>query len=263
MSLQQRLDLLKSMRRIGYGGGRIAMHRAMRTERFNRLRWGEIIGLPVLFNLLTFSLLPSLLGGWFWLTRWSNAATGNLADVSRLLLPDVGPVTLALPWLEMASAPPSFWQCWFNALACLLLLLLSFLIDQERMPTRYLLRLLAIIHGVSCLYFGWMPAAFSHSLEDYHISCLEFVLALLLLTPWVHALAFYVLDKPIWHKLLLTALSMAYLCLEAPLHYFAASLALHYGSLLYMPLLFILGSLMVEVMMLIALYGWAMSWGEP
>lgn len=260
MNTQQRLDLLKSMRYTGHGGGLIRMHRAMRIEHFSRMRWAWIIGLPLLCNLVTLKLLPSITGLWFELTRWSIAVTGGMADVSALRVQEGWTRPMALPWLELSSSTPSFWQCWGNALAALLLLLLSFVISQERMPARYLLRLLAIIQGCSCLYFCVMPAAFSHSLSDYHHSCLEFVLALLLLVPWIHALTFYILDKPIWHKLLLTLLSMGYLCVEAPLHYFAAALALHFGSLLFMPLIFILGSLMVEVMMLIALYGWVMSW---
>ena len=264
MKTQQGLDGLTPLRRTGHGGGIIQMHRAMRTEYFSPMRWAWIIGFPLLCNLLTLKLLPEITGGWFVLTRWSIAVTGSMADVSALRVQAGWMPPLVLPWLELSATTPSFWQSWANALAALLLLLLSFVISPERMPARYALRLVGIIQACSCLYFVLMPAAFSHSLPDYFHTCLKFVLLLLFLVPWIHALTFYILDKPNWHKVLLTLLSLTYIYLEAPLHYFAAALLLHFGSLLFMPLLFILGSLMVEVLLLIALYGWVMSWeGQP
>ncbi|OQS32262.1 hypothetical protein [Chromobacterium haemolyticum] len=260
MSLQERLKHFKALRHTGHGGELISLHRAMRTESFQRLRWLEILGIPLLFNLLLLALLPQTLALWRLVTQWSIEVTGVPAQLSSLEILNGQIPGLLLPWLDLPASVPSFWQWWGNGLAGLLLLLLSFLISPENMPMRYLLRLFVIIHGCSCVYFALLPAAFNHSLPEYHSSCLTFVLTLLFLMPWVHALTFHVLEKPLWHKFALTGVSLAYLLLEAPLHYFAAALVLHYGSLLFMPLLFILGSLMMEVMMMIALYAWAMSW---
>jgi hypothetical protein len=108
--------------------------------------------------------------------------------------------------------------------------------------------------------FALYPAWFQHSLPEYHHTCLETVLILTFLVPWIHSITFNILNKPIVEKILLTAISMAYLLLEAPLHYFLAAVVMHYGSLMFMPMLFILFSLMLNVMMLIAFYAWAMSW---
>lgn len=260
MSLQERLKHFKALRHTGHGGEPISLHRAMRTESFQRLRWLEIIGIPLLFNLLLLAFLPQTLALWRFVTQSSIEVTGVPAQLSSLEILNGQIPGLWLPWLDLPASVPSFWQWWGNGLAGLLLLSLSFLISPENMPMRYLLRLFVIIHGCSCVYFALLPAAFNHSLPEYHSSCLTFVLTLLFLMPWVHALTFHVLEKPLWHKFALTGVSLAYLLLEAPLHYFAAALVLHYGSLLFMPLLFILGSLMMEVMMMIALYAWAMSW---
>ncbi|WP_337883339.1 hypothetical protein [Chromobacterium haemolyticum] len=257
MSLQERLKHFKALRHTGHGGELISLHRAMRTESFQRLRWLEILGIPLLFNLLLLAFLPQTLALWRLVTQWSIEVTGVPAQLSSLEILNGQIPGLLLPWLDLPASVPSFWQWWGNGLAGLLL---SFLISPENMPMRYLLRLFVIIHGCSCVYFALLPAAFNHSLPEYHSSCLTFVLTLLFLMPWVHALTFHVLEKPLWHKFALTGVSLAYLLLEAPLHYFAAALVLHYGSLLFMPLLFILGSLMMEVMMMIALYAWAMSW---
>jgi hypothetical protein len=49
------------------------------------------------------------------------------------------------------------------------------------------------------------------------------VLILTFLVPWIHSITFNILNKPIVEKILLTAISMAYLLLEAPLHYFLAA----------------------------------------
>lgn len=261
MSLKPRLALLNAMRTTGYGGGVIQSHRAMRTERFTRVRWVEIIGLPLLFDLILLAFLPQVMQFWQWLTAWSIAASNVPADLSSQVIAGwpLRPL-IALPWLELSATVPSYWQWWLNCVACVVLLVLSFLINKENTPMRYVLRLIVIVHGSACLFFALYPAGFTHSLPEYHHTCLETVLILTFLVPWIHSITFNILNKPIVEKILLTAISMAYLLLEAPLHYFLAALVMHFGSLMFMPMLFILFSLMLNVMMLIAFYAWAMSW---
>lgn len=260
MSLKPRLGLLNAMRSTGHAGGVIQSHRAMRTERFTRVRWVEILALPLLFNLIQLRGLPQIMHAWYGLTQWSIGLVGVPAELTRQPIFGWPLRPISLPWLDLAATVPSYWQWWGNCLACVVLLLLSFLVSKENTPLRYLLRLIVIIHGSACLYFAFLPARFSHSLPEYHYTCLETVLILTFLVPWIHSITFNILNKPIAEKILLTTISMVYLLLEAPFHYFLAALLLHYGSLLFMPLLFILFSLMLNIMMLIAFYAWAMSW---
>ncbi|WP_199101673.1 hypothetical protein [Aquitalea sp. ASV11] len=261
MSLKQRADLLNAMRSTGYAGGVIQSHRAMRTERFTRVRWVEIIGLPLLFDLILLAFLPQVMQFWQMLTAWAVAFTGVPADLSSQAI-DGWPLhpMVSLPWLELSASVPSYWQWWLNCVACVVLLVLSFLINKENTPMRYVLRLIVIVHGSACLFFALYPAGFTHSLPEYHHTCLETVLILTFLVPWIHSITFNILNKSIVEKILLTAISMAYLLVAAPLHYFLAAIIMHYGSLMFMPMLFILFSLMLNVMMLIAFYAWAMSW---
>jgi hypothetical protein len=82
MSLKQRVALLNAMRSTGYAGGVIQSHRAMRTERFTRVRWVEIIGLPLLFDLILLAFLPQVMQFWQSVTAWAVAFTGVPADLS-------------------------------------------------------------------------------------------------------------------------------------------------------------------------------------
>jgi hypothetical protein len=78
--------------------------------------------------------------------------------------------------------------------------------------------------------------------------------------PLVFGLTFYVIDVSWSRKVGLTVLVMAHLAVLVPLQYALQAALIVHGSLIVLPLLFILFGLLPEIMVLIAWYGWGMSW---
>jgi hypothetical protein len=63
-------------------------------------------------------------------------------------------------------------------------------------------------------------------------------------------------------KLGLTFLAMTYLVIFVPLQYLVHAAMIHTGSLLFMPLLFFAFGIPPQILILIALYSWAMTWQQ-
>ena len=89
---------------------------------------------------------------------------------------------------------------------------------------------------------------------------LEAALTTIAIVPLVLGLTYYVVDTRLRQKLGLTAAAMGHLLVFVPLQYALQSYVIARGSLLLMPLCFVLFALLPEVMIFIALYGWGMSW---
>jgi hypothetical protein len=85
-------------------------------------------------------------------------------------------------------------------------------------------------------------------------------MAVLLVIPVLLALTFYVIDVGVLRKIVLTVVMLGHLLVFVPLQYAVHAWLVVHGTLLLLPVLFLLFGLLPEVMVLIALYGWGMSW---
>ena len=85
-------------------------------------------------------------------------------------------------------------------------------------------------------------------------------MVLILLTPWIYGLLYNIFDFGIPRKILLSVLAVLYLIVLTPFQYtFAAWLMLR-CSLLWHPLIYLLGSSLIQFGALVGFYSWAMSW---
>jgi hypothetical protein len=78
--------------------------------------------------------------------------------------------------------------------------------------------------------------------------------------PIIYGLIYYIFDETLVKKVWLTLLTMGHLLLVIPLQFFAHAYLIHKFSLMYMPVLFLMFGLMIDVFILIAFYSWGMSW---
>ena len=80
------------------------------------------------------------------------------------------------------------------------------------------------------------------------------------LVPIVLGLTYYIIDVGLLQKIGLTLAVMGHLLVFIPLQYALQSYVVAHGSLLFLPISFILFGLLPEIMIFIAFYGWGMSW---
>ncbi|WER49219.1 hypothetical protein CupriaWKF_18835 [Cupriavidus sp. WKF15] len=243
----------------GYRGDRFEKHRAMRRLAFPLTRWIDVLLLPAF---LTYAFCM----GWPWVADlwrrvigfWSVALG---AEVSLRADPALLPAFGTVPYAHANAALPTPVQ-WLCGMAITLVLLFGtrWLTSGRALPLAYGLRLVGLIQASAQAYFYFWPASFPYDAGKSIASLTQASVLVILITPWLYALIYNVLDFGFLRKLLLSATAMAYLVVLVPLQYTLTASSLLHFSVLWYPLVFLLGSIFVQFGTLVALYAWAMSW---
>ncbi|MBI4720740.1 MAG: hypothetical protein HY770_05890, partial [Chitinivibrionia bacterium] len=155
---------------------------------------------------------------------------------------------------------PDFVTWWAGALGTLVLVMITFLMPYRLVPIVYLLRIVAFFQATAQIFFGFIPLEFPYAASGYVHGMFIGSLAFLSLMPFVLAFTFYILDISLIKKFALTLLIMVHICLLVPFQYMAHAYVLYNYSLLFLPLLFFIFGLPLNVLIFIAFYSWGASW---
>ena len=247
----------------GHRGGAILPHRSIWSLHLplQRLATGGLIALG--FTGLLAWAQPLVASFWGWqVLAWLQA----LQLAGPPAAPDFeghGLFTLPVPQLEILLPDIGPEQLAAHALACMAVWVAAGWLPDSGKPGCYVLRFGVLIHAAAVGYFALWPGSFSHSLASHVGGGLRQSWMLMLLTPWLHLATYYLFPFALWQRLALTALTLAWLVLVAPLQYSAhAALLVLVGPVL-MPLLHLLFGVMVPILGLVSWYGWGMSWHDP
>ena len=231
-----------------------------RGLRLPRERLAQALLLALALTGLLLLLRPFIATLWadelvWWITRMelSGQASAHL-DPAEL------PFLIATPQVQLFIDAPSTAALMYNAIAVVALWWLAGLLPDAARPAGLLLRAGCVIHGAAVLFFWRWPASFPHAVGEHIGHGLQQCWLLMLLAPWLHLAIHWLHDVGWHHRLTLTLLTWLYLFLLAPLLYATHALVLHAGGLLAMPLLHLMFGVVVAVIGIVALYGWAMSW---
>jgi hypothetical protein len=118
----------------------------------------------------------------------------------------------------------------------------------------------AAVQIISLAYFWFSAPPFEYPLPGYLSGFLATGMAVLVLVPFILGLAFYVFDHSLPRQVALTVLIVGHLAVLLPLQTLMHAWLVHRLSLLVQPTLFFIFGMLVEVLVFVALYGWAMSW---
>ena len=235
-------------------------HRSLAKLGFPRLRWLHVTLLPALLSAMVWAASEALVQAWAWLLNHGITLLGLNGVVQALPTHRLRWDSPAMVLADIPAAAPSSAQLIAGALIAAALLLSSFLVGAERVPTRYMLRALTLCHGSAVVFFGLFSARLPYSLDDHVAAGLTMAWMFMLLIPWMHAASFYVFGFGLWRKLALTLLTLAHLTLFVPAQYLFHIAAVQTYSLLQLPLLYLLAGVLLDVVVFISLYAWAMSW---
>lgn len=251
---------LAELRIRGSGGGVIRKHRAMVGLRWTPARITRAVLLGLLSTAGVVAALP-------WLGRlytvfyeevvwWVGLPAGvgvTPVTVSSLLTIPVPYFRLEAPW------PGAFHWAVVGGLTGVALLL-SFALPVRYLPARYFLRFVALVQTVALGYFALSSPPFLYPLPGYTGGMLRAGMAVLTLVPVVLGFAFYIFDHSLARQLLFTVLLIGHLAVLLPLQVLMHAWLSHYLSALVQPTLFFVFGLLLEVLVFVAFYGWAMSW---
>jgi hypothetical protein len=251
---------LDELRFRGYGGWAVRQHRAIFQMPLQRSDVAIAVLLPLVFSIVQLFLLDQTADTWrmileFWNQRLDlGGVLGNHAF-------DLGYFLLWLPQLEIPGNAPSADIWWWTLAACVAIFAGTFYVSPERLlPGIYVVRACLVIQASALAYFYWLPGAFPYELESYICSNMFSGLAMMFLIPWLLGLTYYIFDFPLRQKVALTALILVFFAVAIPMQYLAHAYLLKHLSMLFMPILYIVFGMFVDVLILIALYSWGMSW---
>lgn len=169
-------------------------------------------------------------------------------------------LSIPVPFFRLAAPWPVAWQWAVVAGLTGLALVLSFALPARYLPGRYYLRFVALVQAVSLAWFAFNDPPFIYPLPGYTAGMLAAGMAVLTLVPVVLGFAWYIFDHSLGRQLLLTVLLLGHLAVLLPLQVLIHAWLSHFLSALVQPTLFFVFGLLVEVLVFVAFYGWAMSW---
>lgn len=206
------------------------------------------------------AILPWAGEGWVWVLDLLRDPLGMAERTAAVHYVVGGRTVLVLPESVIGGPQPSTLTVIANAIGIVVLLVVSVLISKEKAPLIYFLRMIALLHGMSVLYHALPGRELPYTVGGYVTGLLAAGVTVIGLVPIVLAMTHWLFDFGLGRKLGLAVGVMAYLYVLIPFKYALHAIILHVGGMIYLPILFILFGLPIEVLVFIALFGWGMSW---
>jgi hypothetical protein len=256
----ERARRMERMRVRGVRGGLITPHRSMVGLPWTALRFGTTLLLSVGGLALLYVGLPTIGRAWQLIFERVRDWVGISAPLGDQLWTLPGGLEFTLPVLAVATPLPGPTELRIGALVAVLVVGLSLLLPARFTPLKYFLRLLAILTGSAVGFFALSSESFPYRLQDHVFILLSAGLVIMALVPLVLGLTLHVFDLAFWKKLLLTVGILAHLAVFIPLKVLVHVWLVLHGSALLMPMLFLAFGLLLDVLVFVAFYGWALSW---
>ncbi len=235
------------------------MHRAL--NRFV-LEPSDLVTAALLVLLFTFAWIVALP----WICRmWEHIFAAGIRLMS--LRCEIGVrehfvtpyLRFLVPFPRMNGVSPNARTWWTTAAVVTALFAATYLLPKRFTPITYLVRAVLFIQVTALIYFLWIPARFPHTPDSYMEGMVTYGIALIAIIPMLFGLTYYIFRFRLIRKATLTAMTMAHLAVFFPLQMLAQAVVLE-KSVLFMPVLYIVFGLPVDVMIILAFYSWGMSW---
>lgn len=252
---------MRNLRKTYPGQATTYLHRhrgIRRTEARGNLVFMLLTGLLV--SIAWVLLLPLTGAVWVWILDVVREPLGLAGSTTAIHYVVGDRLAVILPKLDLPSFEPSSSHLIANGTFCLMMVVVSFLLPVKMAPTNYFLRAAAFIQGTAVAFFAIQPWDYPYTAGDYLTGLTGAGMTLIAIVPLILAATHWILDFAWWQKIGVTVVCMGYLFLMIPIKYAMHGVILYWGGLLYMPILFILFGLPVEVFAFIALFSWGMSW---
>lgn len=235
------------------------MHRAL-----NHLQMGpgEVANsaMLVIFILIVWlTALPWVCKFWNFVLRMGVVELPLSANLGVSHLNKLTFLRFQLPYLKIQPVLPSSQMWGYSCILTLGLFAITFLLSSKWTPIVYLVRAILIIQASSLLYFALIPARFPHTPDSYMEGLITSGAGLISAIPFLFGLTFYIFEISALKKISITLLTMIYLILFLPFQMLLQALVLQ-KTVLFMPLLYVVFGMPLDVMLVIAIYSYGMTW---
>jgi hypothetical protein len=251
-------NLVDPTRFRGHRGGVIAMHRALTHFRLGPMNLATAVSLFAVFASIWVAFLPLLCRLWkliFILGLKYLPLNARLETVQH----HFGFLRLSVPCLRMEPLLPGLRIWSFSCAVTLLLLLATFFLPKSLVPVVYLLRAILLVETTALIYFALWPSLFPHTPDSYLDGLVASSIAVISIVPLLYALVYYIFDFGLPKKAFLTFVTMAHLTVFVPFQVLLQALVLQ-KTILFMPLLYIIFGMPMDILLIVAFYAWGMTW---
>jgi hypothetical protein len=252
-----KLELFKA-RNTSAKGNVIEMHHALRKITLSNSSMIAIIVLPLFFDMLIWFKLEMIMQFWHAVFHFWISHIGLNGQVFYTPVVMFGK-QIFVPFPDLPVVLPTVKEVWMNISICLLIMALSLFIPKKFLPLTYLLRAALLVQMSASLYFLISPHSFPYDVGDYISGALTLGIYLCMIIPAALALIYYIFDFAVWKKVIVTAVMLAYFIVLIPFQYMLHALIISSCGLLFMPVLYLFFGLLLETLMFISWYAWAMS----
>ncbi len=241
---------------------RVRPHRAITPLKVTPWLMAQAIVLPVLLCGLLFWAKPLLLD--FWrncILFWSGGL--DVPFFRSTQLNEAGQYALVLSGAGSAAPLPTPTIMLVTAVVTVLAFLLSLGMKYESFPLKYPLRIVCTIQAVALVYFWLTPAVFPYTIARHSEELLTIGYVVILTTPVMLAMGYYILNQSLLAKLGYTLLILGFLVIMVPHQVLVQALIMQHLSVLFMPVLYICFGAVFDALVFVALYSWAASNAPP
>lgn len=243
----------------GNRGGIIPMHRALAQLRFGPAEM-----------LSSVTLAGAMISAWILSLPIVSAFWKQLFTLALRFLPLQGDLrtelhdfaigfAVPLPYFEFDPIMPSTGVWAGTCIAVLGTFALTFRLPSKLIPVTYLLRCVLFVQASALVYFAIFPAQFLYTPGDYLDGLLMSGAALIAIVPILFLFTYYIFPFSFLKKSMLTLVTMAYIAIFLPFQVMLHALLLQ-KSILFMPVLYLVLGMPLDVLIIVALYAWGMTW---
>ncbi len=243
----------------GHRGGVILMHRALAHFRLGPMNLVTAIFLFIFFLSVWLLFLPEVCHFWNRVLVVGVRVLPLRAELGVAKHHLTRFISFDIPYLRMEPVLPSPLAWWLTCAVTSLLFAGSFLLSGKLIPVMYLLRGMLLVPTTALLYFVFLPARFPHTPDSYMEGLVTAGIGLISTVPLLFGLTYYIFDFGLLKKVFLTAITMTHLTLFLPLQVLLQALALQ-KTVLFMPVLYIIFGMPVNILIIVAFYSWGMTW---
>ncbi|HYW57117.1 MAG TPA: hypothetical protein VE934_09155 [Polaromonas sp.] len=216
------------------------------------------IVLPLIFCGLLLTFKPQLLE--FWrecILFWSRALDLPFGLSTRLN--QAGQYALRLSGNAESGAMPSTFNVIVTTVITLIILALTFRMNNAKLPLKYPLRIAAVVQLFTLAYFWFSPSDFPYTIARHSEELMTIGYVVMLSTPVMLAVGYYILNQSLVLKVFHTILILAFFVIMVPHQVLVQAFIMQHLSVLFMPLLYICFGAVFDALVFVALYSWAVS----
>ncbi|MFN5350602.1 MAG: hypothetical protein ACK5A0_13890 [Polaromonas sp.] len=246
---------VKQARRLNV---KVRPHRAITHLRVTPYLLAQALVLPLILCGLLYWGKPFLLAFWrACIVFWSSGLGLPFDRVTELN--EAGLYASLLSTGGVGTPMPSGLTLGITTLGVLASLALSLKMKGATLPLKYPLRIVCVVQLVAVLYFWWSPEGFPYNVARHSEELMTIGYVVMLGTPVMLAMGYYILNQSLIIKLLNTALILGFFTIMVPHQVLAQAFIMQHLSVLFMPVLYLCFGAVFDALAFVALYSWAAS----